>query len=162
MRLYEIDAQIEELIANSVDEETGEVTIDGDKLEELQMAREDAIENLALYFKVLQAEVKAFKDEEEELRKRRVSTEKSAERVKRYLEFALHGERFKTSKVAVSYRKSTKLELSDDFVAWAQTNAPSYLRVKAEADKTAITAALKGGVELNGAVLVENNSIQIK
>lgn len=163
MRIYEIDAAIESLIANSVDEETGEILVDPEQLDALQMERDTAVENLALYVKNLSAEASAIKAEEEKLAKRRKSTEKTAESAKKYLEYALRGEKFKTARVAVSYRKSAKLELADGFLEWAKLNAPELLRVKEpEADKDAIKAALKGGAVINGATLVENTSIQIK
>ena len=163
MKIYEIDAAIEQLIAESVDEETGEITVDPEKLEALQMERDTAVENLALYFKNLLTEAEAIKAEEENLKKRRQATLKAAERAESYLDYVLKGEKFKTARVAVSYRKSQKLELSDGFVSWAQVNAPDYLKYKEpEADKRSITAALKGGMEIPGAVLVENQTMQIK
>lgn len=163
MKIYEIDAAIEELIAESVDEETGELLFDPEKLEALQMERDRAVENLALYYKNLLAEAEAIKAEEGNLKKRREATLKAAERAESYLAYVLQGEKFKTARVAVNYRKSTKLELSDWFVSWAQVHAPDFLKYKEpEADKRAITAALKDGTEIPGAALVENNSIQIK
>ena len=163
MKLYEIDSAIEKLIAESIDEETGELLIDPEKLEELQMQREAKIESLALYYKNLTAEAKAIREEEVALAARRKTVENVAERAKNYLEFALKGEKFKTPRVAVSYRKSTQVELETDFVEWAQVHEPDLLRYKdPEPDKTAISNALKAGKEIGKAWLVENTSMQIK
>lgn len=163
MKIYEIDAAIEQLIAESVDEETGEVLIDPQKLEALQMEREKAVENLALYYKNLMAEAEAIKTEEENLAKRRLSTVRAAERAESYLTFVLGGEKFKTPKVQVSYRTSQKVKLDNDFVEWAQVHAPDYLKYREpEANRAAIRAALKSGVQIKGAALEENVNIQIR
>ena len=42
MKIYEIDARLDELLDGSVDEETGEIVTDFDEIEKLQMER-DAI-----------------------------------------------------------------------------------------------------------------------
>ena len=96
MNLYEIDRQIQELIENSVDPETGELTLDPAALDALQMEREAKIENLACYVKNLTADAKAIKAEEQALSERRKAAENKAERLKRYLSDALEGEKFST------------------------------------------------------------------
>lgn len=59
MNLYEIDAAI----MACIDEETGEIT-DPAKLDELDMTRDQKIENIALYIKDLRAEASAIKVDE--------------------------------------------------------------------------------------------------
>ena len=58
MKLYEINEQI----MACIDNETGEI-IDTDKLNELQIAKDEKIENLALWYKDLLAEANALKEE---------------------------------------------------------------------------------------------------
>ena len=58
MNLYEIDAAITAL----VDPETGEVS-DFDAFDQLSMARDQKIENMALYYKKLVADAGAYKAE---------------------------------------------------------------------------------------------------
>lgn len=60
MKLYEINEQI----MACIDNETGEI-IDTDKLNELQIAKDEKIENLALWYKDLLAEANALKEEKE-------------------------------------------------------------------------------------------------
>ena len=49
MKLYEIDAEIEQCIL--IDEETGEVIgIDTERADKLQMMRDDKIKNMGLYY----------------------------------------------------------------------------------------------------------------
>lgn len=163
MKIYEIDAAIEQLIAEGMDEETGELLCDFEKLDALQMERNKAVENLAMFYKNLMAEAEDIKVEEAALKKRREATVKAAERAEEYLKYVLCGEKFKTARVAISYRKSVKVELANDFVAWAKENAPQYLKWKEpEADKREITAALKSGVEISGATLAESVNMTIK
>ena len=75
MKLYEINEQI---IA-CIDNETGEI-IDTDKLNELQIAKDEKLENLALWYKDLIAEANALKEEKEALQqgKRRQRTKPKA------------------------------------------------------------------------------------
>lgn len=60
--LYEIDEEI----LNCVDMETGEI-IDVERLGQLQLAREDKVEGIALWIKNLLSDVDAIKSEEEKL-----------------------------------------------------------------------------------------------
>ena len=151
--LYEIN----EAILNCVDMETGEI-IDGDRLKELQMAFDDKVENIALWIKDLLAEAEAVKTENNNLAKRQQVCENKAKSLKEYLSKFLAGEKFKTPKVSISYRKSESVEveditkLDDDYLKYSDPTV----------DKTRVKKALKDGVELEGVKLVENNNIQIK
>lgn len=151
--LYEIDAQIMEC----VDFETGEI-IDVEKLEQLQMEFSNKVEGIALWIKNLVAEAKMVKEEKDNLAARQKACENKAESLKRYLEQALGGEKFKTSKVSISYRKSESVEVADISLL-----DDDYLKFKEpEVDKTKIKKALKDGISLEGVTLVEKNNIQIK
>lgn len=163
MTLYEIDKSIEALV-NAVDPDTGEITVDNDALDALLMKRDTKVENIACCIKNLSADAKALKEEEAALSTRRKTTEKKVERLKDYLAYALQGEKFQTAKCAVSFRKSTSVEVDDNFVEWAQTSGnEDLLRYKQpEVDKTAIKARLTSGEEIPCARFVQNTSITIK
>lgn len=150
--LYEIDAQI----VACVDFETGEI-IDADKLEQLQMQFSEKVEGIALWIKNLLAEAKMIKEEKDNLAARQKACENKAESLKKYLASALCGEKFKTPKVSISYRKSEAVEIED-----VSLLSDEYLKFKPEADKTKIKEALKSGTAVIGASLVEKNNIQIK
>lgn len=161
MKLYEINAALEELL-NQVDPETGELMCDFDALEELNLAREEKLENLACYIKNLSAEAAAIKAEEENLAARRKTLETSAKSAKEYLASQLNGEKFETARVKIGWRKSSAVQLDDSFLAWAMEN-DKFLRYKdPEPDKKAITDALKAGETVPGAELVTNYSMSIK
>lgn len=162
MKIYEIDQAIEDLIANSIDEETGEVLFDPEVLEQLQMERERKIENLALFIKNATAEAKAIKDERDALGKRYESLQKRIASAKEYLEFVLHGEKFHTARVAITYRKSTSVDLDDQFLDWAKENWSDLLRTKVEPDKKLIGEHLKSGEEIPHAQIVTNTTLSIK
>lgn len=154
MKLYEIDAAILECC---IDQETGEI-IDAEKLEALQMEREQKIENVALWIKDLTAEAAAYKAEKMAFAERQKKAEEKAESLKKWLADALGGTNFKTTKAAVSFRKTQSVQVSDiwalgeEFVKYPEPTP----------DKNAIKAALKAGQEINGAELVESISCSIK
>ena len=89
MTLYEIDKAITDL----ADPETGEIT-DFEALDNLQMARDQKIENIACYYKNLVSDAEAIKAEKEALAERQKVAENKAARLKEYLSYALHGEKF--------------------------------------------------------------------
>ena len=162
MKIYEIDQAIEDLIANSVDPDTGELTLDFKELEDLQMERDRKIENLGLYIKNAAAEAKAIGEEERALASRRRALEAAGDRARSYLEFVLHGEKFTTPRLAVSYRSSQSVELDNDFLEWAMRN-DQYLRYKLpEPDKVQIKEDLKNGAQIPHAKIVVNKTMTIK
>lgn len=163
MTIYEIDKQIEEMIANAVDPETGELILDNEALDALQMEREMKVENLALYIKNSTALAAGIRAEEKALADRRQAIERKAERLKKLLEYALCGEGYTSSRVSCTFRKSEAVEIAPEFIGWAVDHDSALLRVKApEADKTAIKAALKNGAVLPFVELVAKKNLTIK
>ena len=153
MTLYEIDQGI----LGCIDPETGEIA-DFEKFDELTMERETKLENVALWIKNLKAEAEALKAEKQAFADRQKAAESKAESLKRYLEHALAGEAFKTTKVAVSFRKTTSVEVDNvyDLPNW-------YVRPgEPQADKVALKKDLVAGKEIEGAHLVEGLSVSIK
>lgn len=162
-KLYEIDKQIEDLILNSVDPETGELVIDPEQMAALQMEREQKVENIALYYKDMLAEADMIKAEIDALSARMKAAKGKAESLKKYLEYALNGEKFSTPKVACSFRSTEAVEVEPAFYQWAMEHGDQYLRYKEpEPDKTAIKAAIKAGTEIPFAAIVKKQSLNIK
>lgn len=155
--LYQIRQEIE-AFEYEIDEETGEF-LNALAWDELNMAYEEKVENIACYIKNLASDVLAFKAEEESIAKRRRSMEKKIDYLKKLLSNNMGGEKFSTAKCAVSFRRSETVDVED--IAYLPAE---LLRVKTtyEADKTAIKAAIKAGKEIKGCRLVENISTQIK
>lgn len=160
MTLYEINAQLDALLEQT-DPETGELTCDIEQLDALMIAREDKLEGLALYVKNQTAEAAAIKAEAKALAERQKAAEYKATRAKKYLADMLRGEKFKTPKVAVSWRKSVATELSEG-ATW-ETFDERFLKYKdPEISLSAIREAIEAGETVPGAVLVERANIQIK
>ena len=164
MTLYEIDHAIAEAFEAAIDPETGEI-LDSEawsRLETLQMEHDAKIEGIGCWIKDLNAEAAAIKAEEENLRKRRQSSERKAESLKGYLAWTLQGEKFKSSKVAISWRRSEAAELDPDMDPVQLPLKFQRVKVSVDPDKTALKEALKAGEEIPGVKLVEKQNIQIK
>lgn len=161
MNIYEIDAAIMSL----VDEESGEI-LDYEAFAALAMERESKVENMALWFLELKAEVAAIKAEEDRLKARRQQAEKKAERLKEYLSYIQAGEKFKTPRVSIFYRSSESVSIQDEdqFIKhMMEIGNETYLSYKdPDINKTAIKEALKGGAIIEGASIQKNQNIQIK
>lgn len=152
--LYEIDNDI----LACVDKETGEI-VDTEKLEALEIEREKKIEGVILWRKDLMAEAEAVKNEARNLSNRARALDNKAEQLKSYIDYILHGEKFKTERCSVSYRKSTGVvidnlsllpvevwkEISEDWVS-----------------KTKIKEFIEAGQDIEGAHIEEKQSIIIK
>lgn len=153
MNLYEIDQEILSL----VDPETGEI-LDYEAFAELQMERNQKIENIVLWIKNLVAEAAALKAEKDSFAEREKTAKNKAESLKKYLDTILQGQALKTTKFAVSYRKSEQTVIDD----LSAIPAEFLKEVQPEADKTAIKAAIKAGAEIAGAHIEEKMNISIK
>jgi len=152
--LYDINKAILECI----DLTNGEI-IDTKKFDQLQLEKNDKLENVALWYKNLLAEAAAYKAEKDVFAEKQKRAEAKADSLKKYLDSALNGSKFETVKVNVSYRKSTSVEVVD------QTLIPEqYLRTvtTVSPDKTEIAKALKVGEIVNGVQFKESSNIQIK
>ena len=154
MKLYEINEAIERGFI--FDEETGEVIDTDEAMDELKMAREEKIEQMLLYHKDLRAEAEALKTEEKMFTARRRAAENRAEGVKNYVLGILRGEKFKTSKVEVTSRKSKRVEIVDESLLPEQ-----FKSYETKIDKAGIKAAMKDG-DVPGAELVEGVSWSVK
>ena len=161
MTLYEIDKMITDL----ADPETGEIT-DFEALDNLQMARDQKIENIACYYKNLVSDAEAIKAEKDALTERQKAAENKAARLKEYLSYALRGEKFSTPKCAVTFRKTTSVNVDNPSAAieWAEMNGhKECVRYKApEISKSELGKVLKTGQEVPGAALVEGLSVGVK
>lgn len=155
--LYEIISEIENF-NYEFDEETGEM-LNAKALDELELAKNEKIENCCLYIKNLLADAEAYKNEEKSFAEKRKHAEKKAEGLKRYVKYCLAGDTYKSDRVSVSYRKSEQVIVPDDIYSLND----EFLRYKTpEADKTKIKAALKAGETVEGCSIITKQNITIK
>ena len=152
--LYEIN----EAIKNTIDLDTGEI-VDFEAFENLQMERNEKIENIGLWIKNLNADAAAYKAEKDSFAEKQRRAENKAESLKKYLDSVLAGSKFNTTRVSISYRKSTSVEVDESKLPakWMREIPASYV-----ADKVEIIKALKAGENIEGAELIERNNINIK
>lgn len=153
MKLYEIDAGIE----SCIDEETGEI-LDFEKLDKLQMERQEKIENIVFLIENTQNDIAGLKEQEEIFAARRQSAEKRVDKLKEYLTYALHGEKFETVKARVTFRWSEYLEIENE-----KALPVEYMKetVSYKPDTTAIREAIKSGKIVEGARIQERLNPQI-
>ena len=155
--LYEIDKKILECITNCIDPDTGEIT-NSEQLEALQMERQTKLENVALYIKNLKADAAMYKAEKQAFAERQAAAEKRAESLSEWLKKALDGQKFKTEKTEVNFRKTQKVEvidiweLNEDYVKYSDPTP----------DKAAIKRAIKAGEDVKGAKLIDDISMTVK
>lgn len=158
MKLYDIDKSI----SDCVDAETGEV-IDIEKLESLQMEREQKIDNIACWYKSLVADAEGIKKEKDALAQRQKSKENEAARIKEYLSYLLDGQKIETARNKISWRTSKQVHITD--VSQVLSHE-AYIKPRkydeSEINKTAVKEALQSGINVPGAELVTNLNLQIK
>ena len=138
--------------------ETGEI-IDEEKLNALGMEREKKIEGVILWRKDILAECEAVKAEAQNLSKRGKSLENKAEQLKKWIQYALDGDKFKTERCSVSYRKSSGVVIDDlkqlPVEVWKDLSEDWI-------SKNKIKEMIESGEECKGAHIEERQSMIIK
>ena len=152
-KLYEIDSEI----LNCVDQETGEI-LDEERLSQLEMERDTKIENVALWYRNLISDAEQYKAEKKRFEQLEHSSLAKAENLKEWLTYALQGNKFKTTRVNISYRKSDSVKINNAALVpekYLVYNDPTI-------NKTLVKKALKDGIAVTGAELEVKQNIQIK
>lgn len=154
MNLYEINSQI----LDCIDPETGEV-MDIDRLEALNMAKAEKVDNVACWIKNLEADVLAFEAQEKAFADRKAAAKRKIDSLKHYLTDALGGQNFSSDRCAVSFRRSKAVSVLDEAVVPAEYMTEKITRTP---NKTAIAALLKTGAAVPGCELVERMNPSVK
>ena len=157
MTLFDIDKAIADF-EFEIDEDTGEI-LNIQDLDDLQMAREQKIENVGLYIKNLEAEADAVENQEKIFADRKKRIRKKIEGLKGFLGYALDGKPFKTDRVVMSFRKSESVLVKDDYLV---PDEYCNITVVRKPDKKVLKDALKKGAEIMGVELVEKQNVSIK
>lgn len=162
MSLYELDTKIKGCIQldaeHVVDTEDGEI-FDLQQFEALQMERGQKIEGMCCYIKNLMAEAVAYEAEEKRMRERRAAKEREIDRCKGYLAGVLYGEKFETPRCKIIWRKS---EICNVLNIDAVPDEFKRTKVTIDADKTAIKKAIKAGMEIPGAEVIQKLNMTLK
>lgn len=158
--LYEIDSAMLECF----DPETGEI-LDCERLNALQIERDEKIEKVALWYKNLLSDAEQYKAEKEVFAEREKKAKKKAEGLKEWLTYALGGSPFNTSKVLIGFRKSEQVEVNEEeFFRFVTSSDRDDLLSFTDPtpNKTAIKTAIKDGQQIGGCTLIKKNNINIK
>ena len=148
--------QIDDRLASLVDEETGEI-VDIEAFDALVMERDEKVKGIAMAYKNLCAEAEAINAQKRIFADRESALKRRMESCKRYLEYALHGEGFKSTEVCCRYRKTDAVEIDDIHAIPSE-----YLKVQEpEASKDAIKRAIKAGIDVPGARLETRMSLSV-
>nr|DAK11093.1 MAG TPA: resistance protein [Caudoviricetes sp.] len=157
--LYELTGQYLDIYNLEIDDETKLDTIESLGLDEEIEAK---AENYAKLIRNLEADKKVYKDEEERFKKKKESTDKKIERLKRDLQASMEitgktkikGELFTLS---IQNTKASvvvdEAKLPEKYWTKKVTEAPN---------KKELYDLLKAGEEIEGATLQENRSLRIK
>jgi len=169
MKLYELREEYNALLAQL---ESGEGDIPEDALKDTLEAidgeiREKAI-SIAVLIKDIDADVVAFKAEEEKLAKRRRALESKAEWLRNYVTTELGKAQIETirndPRAVISFRRSRVCEISDEakFIDWAQEHRPAWVTTKYVPNRAATKEAIETGAECPYARNIDKTNIQIK
>lgn len=156
---------LEEMFAESIDEETGEIT-DMEQIEELKSEIDKQIvkkSNGIVYFiREREMTVDSINSEIKRLQSLKKNYENKTKRFKEYVTYSL--EKLGLTKVEtpmgiLSLRKSSSVNVIDEGKLDMK-----YMKEKIEftVDKTKIKKDIKNGVAVNGAYIVDKNNLQIK
>jgi hypothetical protein len=154
--LYQLNnayAQLQQMI------EDGQEGLE-DTLASITDAVEEKLEAYAMVIKNIESDVEGIKSEEKRLAERRKIMENGITRMKQTIAETLQGsgqDKVKTEKFTFSFRKSSKAEVSD-----IDSLPQEYVKVERTISRAELAKALKAGEQIQGAQLVENQSLQIK
>lgn len=159
MTLYNLSKEFETLYELANEAEGDELI---ELFDELHESLSDKLDNSAKVIKQLQADVDALKTEEERLKQRRKTIENNIDRLRDMMLSALKssGEaKMKSTLFSFSVRSSASVHITDESLLTS-----GYIRTKTvtEPDKKAIKETLDKGIDVEGAEIVYNESLQIK
>jgi TPR repeat protein len=160
LALWEFGAQIEALLNASVDRETGEIVPEAlAEIEALEGERDAKALAIAAYAHGQGVEADAVRAQAKRLAERAARHERHAERLVEYLQSHLpDGTTLRDPRVEIIWRTSTAVEVDVD-----PTELPEdYVRIRCEADKPALKAALAAGEQIKGVRLVKRRTLAIR
>jgi len=120
----------------------------------------EKLEGYAMVLKNIESDIAGIKSEEKRLADRRKAMESNLARIKENMADALltvEGNRVKTEKFTFSFRKSTSVQIEND-----ATIPPQFIKVEKTISRSELAKALKAGEQIEGAQLIENQSLSIR
>ena len=151
-KLYEIAAEYNStflalLEMDDIDEQTFD-----DTMSALEGELQEKCKSVAAFFQNIQSDVDAMKQAEKRIADRRKVLEAKANKLRDYLRDNMEFSgitKIECPEFRITLKKPLDVVVVEDIEALPE----EYVKVKKEADKTAIKKALKDGAEINGAKL---------
>ena len=171
MRLYEVNQEIQRLLLLiEPDPETGVIPDNCDEILEqlnaLTMKRSDILEYLAKVVLDIRADISALKAEEKRLKERRAVLEHKEERLMQILDRECAGQKTDCGVATVSYRKTTRVDVSDaaKAVRWLKRNkyTDCFRIPEPEVSKINVKRLLQDGVTVPGVSLTQDMSCSLR
>lgn len=161
LKLYEFEEEIERLIDEAIDSETGEIKSETllEAAGQLQLDRKEKILGMAAVCKSIRAEIKAYDEEIKAMRRRKDARVNSLESLKSYMSDNMEaGEKLKDGRVSIYWQTSTSVKLDVE----ASELPEEFQRVTVDANKTALKDFLQKGAEVPGASLETKQGLAIR
>lgn len=164
MNLYEIANDYQSILANTFDQETGEINEhELIKLDEITTKVEDKAIAVAAYIKNLDAEREAIEKAKRNMAEREARLDKRADYLTQYLQTNMERCGITEIKCPEFVIKLKKCPWSTDIID-EESIPDEYKRVKqvVTVDKVKIKDELLSGVIIPGVQLIQNNRLEIK
>ena len=158
MRIYDIPEALADAIAKAVDPDTGEI-VSPELLESVQMDAKAKIIACAMYCANLGSDIDEIDSAIQLLKHRRETRVNAVKRLREMMLPAINAIGGSAKTALISVRTARSQSVSVDSV---DALPSEFRRVKVEADKAAIKAALKSGTSIPGCSLVESESVVIR
>lgn len=170
--IYPKDQMIEQILLSAVDEETGEMLLTEEELQEklaaVDMEFDDKIKYLRNSYmndkinaECASAEASALYKMQQEASKKAKSFQDRADRTKRFIAWLLQGEKYEKDGVKISYMNRKETVIDDGFVDWAVHNAPGLLN-EPTIKKLALNQALRSGSHVEFARLEDKKFVVVR
>lgn len=161
MNLYDITQSYNNLIELLDNDEVSKDVLN-DAINSVNEEFEQKAENIAKLIKNFEADVKAFKDEENRIAERRRVTENRIANLKDYLDGAMKASgktKFKHGTFSFSITKNAP---SVDVIDESEIPEKWYVKKDPVLNKKGLLEALKAGTEIKGVKLVQKESLRIR
>ena len=157
--LYEIGLEYQRIMAK-IQEQGGEVLPeDEEALDAVEGSKAEKYEAYCKMIMQLKSDAQVFKAEKDRFADKQRSAERTADKLKERLAYSMQSageEKYKTQLFTLSFRKSESVEVDETLLP------DEYKKVEYSPDKTKIKEALKQGIDVTGATIVTNQSLQIR
>ena len=129
-------------------------------LADIQGEISEKLDGYAMVIKNIESDIAGLKAEEKRLAERRKAMENNVVQMKERMAETLKtvdGQRLKTEKFTFSFRKSSKVEVAD-----MDSLPQQFIKVERTVSRSELAKALKAGEPIEGATLIENQSLSIR